>query len=51
VIRRDFPIHLKADKLGMKKYSPPRSTLKVSMPWMRRLTGSFGTVKVAEAIY
>ena len=24
--------HLRADKLGMKKYSPPRSTLKLSMP-------------------
>ncbi len=24
----------------MKKYSPPRSTLNVSMPWMRRRTGS-----------
>ena len=29
----------------MKKYSPPRSTLNVSMPWTRRLTGSFGIVK------
>ena len=26
------PNHRKADKLGMKKYSPPRSTLKVSIP-------------------
>src|SRR6185437_10922708 len=27
--------HLKADREGMKKYSPPRSTLNVSIPWMR----------------
>ena len=33
----------------MKKYSPPRSTLNVSMPWMRRLTGSCGIVKVAPS--
>ena len=35
--------------LGMKKYSPPRSTLNVSMPWTRRLTGSFGMVKTAPS--
>ena len=26
------PSHFRADKLGMKKYSPPRSTLNVSIP-------------------
>ena len=31
----------------MKKYSPPRSTLNVWMPWMRRLTGALGIVNVA----
>ena len=36
---RRSPIHLKADREGMKKYSPPRSTLNVWMSWMRRLTG------------
>jgi hypothetical protein len=41
------PSHLRADKLGIKKYSPPRNTLKVSMPCMRRLTGALGTVKLA----
>jgi hypothetical protein len=35
--------------LGMKKYSPPRSTLRVSMPCRRRLTGSFGIVKGAPS--
>jgi hypothetical protein len=39
--------HLNADRLGMKKYSPPRSTLNVSMPWTRCLTGSFGMVEIA----
>ena len=38
----EFAIHLKADREGMKKYSPPRSTLNVWMPWMRRLTGFAG---------
>src|SRR4029450_10440852 len=38
--------HFNALMLGTKKYSPPLSTLKVWMPWMRRLTGSFGIVKV-----
>jgi hypothetical protein len=33
----------------MKKYSPPRSTLNVSMPWTRRLTGSLGMVNVAPS--
>jgi hypothetical protein len=45
-----FASHFRALMLGMKKYSPPRSTLNVSMPWMRRLTGSFGMVKVAPAL-
>src|SRR5262245_31571615 len=43
------PSHFKADKPGRKKYSPPRSTLNVSMPWTRRLTGSLGMVKVASS--
>ena len=30
----------------MNMYSPPRSTLNVWMPWMRRLTGAFGIVNV-----
>ena len=34
-----FASQFKALILGMKKYSPPRSTLNVWMPWMRRLTG------------
>jgi hypothetical protein len=33
----------------MKKYSPPRSTLNVSMPWTRRLTGASGIVKLAPS--
>ena len=43
------PIHLSADREGRKKYSPPRSTLKVSIPWMRRRTGSCGMVNVAPS--
>ncbi len=35
----EFASQFKALMLGMKKYSPPLSTLNVSMPWMRRLTG------------
>src|SRR5208283_4442758 len=41
--------HRSADRLGMKKYSPPRSTLKVWMPWMRRLTGCLGIVNAAAS--
>ena len=33
----------------MKRYSPRRSTLNVSMPWMRRRTGSCGIVYVAPS--
>ena len=44
-----FESQFNALMLGMKKYSPPRSTLKVSIPWMRRLTGSFGIVNVARS--
>jgi hypothetical protein len=43
------PNHLRADRLGMKKYSPPRRTLNVSIPWTRRLTGSLGMVKTASS--
>jgi hypothetical protein len=43
------PSHRSADSDGMKKYSPPRRTLKVWMPWMRRLTGSRGIVNVAPS--
>src|SRR5208283_2292929 len=42
------PNHFSADRLGMNMYSPPRSTLNDWMPWMRRLTGSFGIVNVAS---
>jgi len=34
-------------RYGIKKYSPPRSTLNVSTPWMRRRTGFCGIVKVS----
>jgi hypothetical protein len=39
-----LPIHRNADREGMKKYSPARSTLNVGMSWIRRLTGSWGIV-------
>lgn len=46
---RRSPIHLKADREGMKKYSPPPGTLNVWMPWMRRRTGCCGMVNVAPS--
>jgi hypothetical protein len=38
-------IQSSAERLGMNRYSPPRRTLKVSIPWTRRRTGFFGIVK------
>ena len=43
------PNHLRADRLGIKKYSPPRSTLNVSIPCTSRLTGYLGIVKFAPS--